>query len=94
MRDSISTTTTTTGQPVSLNSRRGIVGRFHKSLQRQRSESAFVSDEAVVAPELKLRSDDDGLMNDKKGQRREKFKRKTSSETTFLSIDELLLAGN
>jgi hypothetical protein len=72
------------------------VGRLHQLEQRQRSESAFVSDEAVVAPELsfELEISAEDVMSCKSGKRREQFKRKTSSETTFLSIDELLLMGN
>jgi len=62
---------------------------------RERSESAFHSKdvEDQSAPELNLPYKD--MLKLQKGRERKisTLKRKTSTETTFLSIDELLLSG-
>jgi hypothetical protein len=65
------------------------MARFNPTHQRQRSESAFVANDG--APELALRPDE--LLNGTVGTVGTAAAMRRKQDTTYLSIDELLLYG-
>ena len=65
------------------------------ALLRERSESAFVANDVIdqTAPELNLLYTDVLRLKKGRGRKASKLKRKDVGETTFLSMEELMLSG-